>query len=176
MVDYSRRRGLCPCGVLLLDDLAGTANPSGPAARSAHLPEPLLGPAGLALLPHGRLRQPGRSAPRNELALLDRSLLRDARRNRRGPLLPAPPARGLPLPLLLDSRAKRLPFLSPVQLPTHSQLRPLLPHRARLRSVLHLLWPRTTCRRGCACWASSGRVARIRAACLQSSCNLVHPA
>ena len=56
--------GLCAGRVLLLADSAARSSIISPAARPAHLLEPLLGPAGCALLPDGRLRQQGRSAAR----------------------------------------------------------------------------------------------------------------
>ena len=50
-------------------------------------------------------------------------------------------ADGVALPGLLHACAERLPLLPAVQLPAHRQLRQLLPHGARLGSVLHALRP-----------------------------------
>ena len=50
-------------------------------------------------------------------------------------------AAGFALPGLRHPCAERFPFLPAVQLPADGQLRQLLPHGARYRSVLHALRP-----------------------------------
>ena len=123
-------------------------------AGSAHLLQSLVGRGGLALLPDGGLHQQRCAAARDEHAVLDVHLLRDAGRHRRRALLPAAAAAGFALPGVRHARAERFSFLPAVQLPACGQLRQLLPHGARYRSVLHALRPRAghriRRRRGCA--------------------------
>ncbi len=113
-----------------------------PPPRPAHLLQRLLGSRRLSLLPHGRLHQQRRAAPRHEHAFLDGHLLRHAGRHRRSSLLPAAPTPGLSLPVLRHARSRRLPLLPPVQLSAHRKLRHVLPHRPRYRYLLHQLRPR----------------------------------
>src|SRR5579863_10516060 len=79
MVHRGGHRGLRACGVLLLADFANAAAPSS-TARISCLLQPFRGRADRTVLPDGGLRQQRRTAAGDELAVLDRDLLRDAGR------------------------------------------------------------------------------------------------
>ena len=145
MVDPAGRRGICAGGVLLLAGVSQDTASRHPVG-SSHLPEPVVGAAGIDLFPDDRVCQPGRSAPGDERALLDVAVLRNARRYRRSVVLPATGATGLEVPCVRYTCPERLSLLPAVQLPAYGELRQLLPHRASQRSVLHAVWARTGAR------------------------------
>ena len=109
------------------------------AAGTADLSEPLVGAAGVALLPDGWVREQGCAAAGDEFAVLDADLLCDAGRDWGGAVLPAASAAGFEVPGVRDACAERFPFLPAVQLPVDGELRELLQDGAGDGPVLHAM-------------------------------------
>ena len=150
-------RGLCAGGVLFL---AGFA-------RQHNIPPPLgfriyfnISWGLLAALYFLMVGYVSKDAPRRAMSprFWIADLLCDAGRHRRGALLPAAPAGGFPLPGLLDRTCRAISIFArsatissrPVAATASAPCAPPISSAPGAA----MSWPRTTCRRGCGCWAS----------------------